>query len=156
MYQAEVKRYIIEHLFPPAGGWKVVVDLDGMEKGKGGKHSAEKQVRAAACVAWFREHGVKVMKDLEFGRRDIVARHHQHGTVLVEAEGKSSRQPEQALYSALGQAVLQMVGTAGLTFAIAAPDNEVWEEQLLKVPKTVRDLLKLRLYLASHRGVREV
>ena len=131
-----------------------MVDLDGL--GKGGNQPAEKQARAAACVTWFQEHGVKVMKDREFGRRDIVARHHQHGTVLVEAEGKSSRQPEQALYWALGQAVLQMVGTTDLTFAIAAPDNEVWEKQLLKVPRTVRDLLKLRLYLASPKGVREV
>lgn len=157
MYQPEVKRYVVEYLFPRVHGWNVVVDLDGMEMGKGGGQCSEKQERAAACVSWFREHGVEIGWDKQFGRRDIVARHPQHGTVLVEVEGESSRQREQALYSALGQAVLQMLGaTANLSFAIAVPDSEKWEDQLRKVPQPVRNLLNLRLYLASPTGVREM
>jgi hypothetical protein len=73
MYQAEVKRCVIEFLFPPTRGWKVVVHLDPMERGVG--QSIEKQEKAAQCVMWFRAHGVEVMVDREYGKRDIVARH---------------------------------------------------------------------------------
>jgi hypothetical protein len=155
MYQVEVKRYAVEHLFPPSAGWRVVVDLDGMELGKGGHQAPDKQVTAATCMEWFRQHNVRVMKDEEFGRRDIVARHPDHGTVLVEVEGKGKRQPEQALYSALGQSVLQMVQfTPSVSYAIAVPDDEGWERQLRKVPRAVQERLKLRMYLVSPSGVR--
>ena len=155
MYQAEVKRYAVEHLFPPSLGWSVVVHLDPMEMGIG--QSAEKQTKAAECAAWLRQHGVKVMEDHEFGRRDIVARHPERGTVLVEVEGESSRQREQALYSALGQAVLQMTEfKPNESYAIAVPDSADWERQLRKVPKAARDRLALRLYMVSEISYREV
>jgi hypothetical protein len=30
MYQLEVKRYLIELMFNPSDGWKVIVDIDAM------------------------------------------------------------------------------------------------------------------------------
>jgi hypothetical protein len=77
-----------------------------------------------SCAAWLRDHGVKVGEHREFGRRDIVARHPERGTVLVEVEGKSSKQKEQGLYSALGQTVLQMTEfKPNESYAIAVPDS---------------------------------
>ena len=34
MYQLEVKRYLVEHQFPPTDGWEVTVDVDAMERAR--------------------------------------------------------------------------------------------------------------------------
>jgi len=93
----------------------------------------------------------------KFGRADVVAEHPTHGTVVVEVEGESSRQREQAMYSALGQLVLLMHDLEDSTsYAIAVPDSPDWERQLAKVPSAVAQKLRLRLYLVSESGTREV
>lgn len=155
MYQLEVKRWLVEHYFPPKCGWKVTVDVDAMERAKGGTHAADKRERAAAAETALRELGVTVGAHPEFGRADVVAEHADKGTFVVEVEGRSSRQKEQALYSALGQLVLQMQGS-NYQFVLAVPDDGYWERQLRKVPDHARNVLGLSCVLVSQHGVRDI
>ena len=57
MYQLEVKRFLDEHEFCPADGWQVTVHVDGMERAKGGSHSADKQVRVCCAEDWASKRG---------------------------------------------------------------------------------------------------
>jgi hypothetical protein len=59
------------------------------------------------------------------------------------------------VYSALGQLVLQMQGGKH-SFAIAVPDEPLWEKQVRKIPVHVRRILSLSCLLVSERGVRGV
>jgi hypothetical protein len=98
---------------------------------------------------------VKIVAHPLFGRADLVAAKEGFGTFVVEVEGKSSRQKEQAMYSAIGQIVLSMKESrSDLHYAVATPDNSEWERQLLKVPEAVKQTLKLHLLLVSQEGVR--
>lgn len=155
MYQLEVKQWLVAWRFPPSDGWSVWVDVDAMERAKGGKHPPDKRERAQIAEARLRSSGVQIGAHPQFGRADVVAEHPQHGLWLIEAEGQSSRQREQAVYSALGQLVLQMGGQA-LNFALAAPDDPVWERQLRKVPSHARAALRLHCWLVSPLGVTEI
>ena len=155
MYQLEVKRWPVEHRFNPSAGWKVLVDIDAMERARGGSHPAGKEERAAIAEARLLELGAQIGAHPQFGRADLVAHHAIHGALVVEVEGTSSRQPEQAMYSALGQVVLLMRG--GLEkFALAVPDEPRWERQLLKIPSHVKQVVGLSCLLVSEGGVREV
>ena len=50
-------------------------------------------------------------------------------TVVIEVEGESSRQKEQAVYSAFGQIVLLMRPDTNVRYGIAVPDTPSWEGQ---------------------------
>jgi thiamine pyrophosphate-dependent acetolactate synthase large subunit-like protein len=155
MYQLEVKRWLVSHKFPAEAGWDVTVDIDSMERGKDGQQRADKQSIAAECENWLRSHKVKIQADSVYGRAYMVARKESVGTVVVEVEGDSSRQKEQAMYSALGQIVLSMGDPSReITYALAVPDDEKWAAQLRKVPNRIRALLNLQLWLVSESGVR--
>lgn len=157
MYQLEVKRWLVAHRFPPAEGWNITVDIDAMERGNGGNHPAGKREIAAECEEWLRREGAKIVAHELYGRADLVAAKARAGTFVVEVEGDSSRQREQAMYSALGQLLLSMRDTSPeITYALAVPDSEVWERQLSKVPHRVKELLGLRLLLVSCSGVRDL
>ncbi|MBX9947070.1 MAG: hypothetical protein K2Y40_23560 [Reyranella sp.] len=153
MYQLEVKRWLIEYRFPPTEGWRVLVDIDAMERGKGGAHPPDKSARAAIAEAALVAIGARIGAHAYYGRADVVAEHEQHGIYIVEVEGSSSRQKEQALYSALGQLVLQMKG-AEVSYILAVPDDGSWERQLLKVPSYAQKQMSLALVLVSEKGVR--
>lgn len=100
---------------------------------------------------------MKILTRPVYGRADLVACKVGIGTFVVEVEGDSSRQKEQAMYSALGQIVLSMKAPAPeTTYALAVPDEERWVAQLEKVPGRIRELLNLRLWLVSENGVRNV
>jgi len=157
MYQLQVKRWLIALRFHPRDGWKVTVDIDAMERGNGGQHPPEKKAIAAECEAWLREQGVKIVAHPLYGRADLVAEHDQHGTYVIEVEGKSSRQREQAMYSAVGQIVLSMGSPApAIRYAVAVPDDDRWEKQLKKIPARVLSLLNLELFLVSESSVRSI
>lgn len=157
MYQLEVKRWLVFHKFPVSDGWDVTMDIDSMERGEKGKHPPDKREIAAACEAWLRVHGVKIVAHQIYGRADLVAAKEQNGTFVVEVEGDSSRQKEQAMYSALGQVVLSMGDPSPeITYGLAVPDSEQWERQLRKVPVRIRELLRLQLWLVSEAGARSV
>jgi hypothetical protein len=155
MYQIEVKRQLVACKFLPSTGWSVTVDLDTMERGIGGQHPQGKRAIAEQCERWFEAQGVKLGVHPSYKRADLVAEHQGKGTFVVEVEGESSRQREQALYSALGQTLLAMTRfEEGLQYGVAVPDLPTWERQLLKVPIQVCQRLNLRLLLVSRNGVR--
>jgi hypothetical protein len=157
MYQLEVKRWLVFHKFPVTDGWDVIMDIDAMERGERGQHPPDKRKIAAECESWLRTQGVNIVAHPLYGRADLVAMKEQEGTFVVEVEGDSSRQREQAMYSALGQVVLSMGdGSSEITYALAVPDSEQWERQLRKVPARIRELLRLQLWLVSEADIRSV
>lgn len=153
MYQLKVKQWLVAYRFPPSKGWRVRVDIDAMERAKGGQHKPGKAERARVAEVALLSMGVTIGAHPEFGRADIVAEHPKHGLFVVEVEGNSSRQKEQAVYSALGQLVLQMQGTKH-GFVLAVPDEPSWEKQLLKIPLHARETLGLSCVLVSEHEVR--
>jgi hypothetical protein len=157
MYQLEVKRWLVFHKFPAVDGWDVTMDIDAMERGEKGQHPPGKREIAAACEAWLHSEGVKIVAHPLYGRADLVAAKESEGTSVVEVEGDSSRQKEQAMYSALGQIMLSRRDPSPqITYALAVPDSERWERQMRKVPAWICELLRLRLWLVSKAGVRSV
>jgi hypothetical protein len=97
---------------------------------------------------------VKIVAHPLYGRADLVAAKEGVGTLVVEIEGDSSRQKEQAMYSALGQVILSMGDPSPqITYALAVPDSEQWERQLKKVPNQIRELLRIKRWLVSQTGV---
>jgi hypothetical protein len=157
MYQLEVKRWLVAYFFPVAEGWDVTVDIDAMERGDAGEHPPEKKATVARCEAWLRQQGVKIVAHPVYGRADLVATREGFGTFVIEVEGDSSRQKEQAMYSALGQIILSMDEVSPtIKYGLAVPDTAQWEAQLNKIPDRVRDVLNLRLLLVSEAGVREI
>jgi hypothetical protein len=148
MFQVEVKRWLVNYRFPPSAGWKVTVDIDAMERANGGKHTEGKAERAREAEVALIALGAEIGKHPRFGIADVVAEHQEHGLWLVEVEGQSSRQKEQAIYSALGQLVLQMKGEP-FHCAVAVPHEPSWEKQLAKVPGHARQLLGPSLILVS-------
>ena len=154
MYQLEVKRWLVTYRFPPSEGWSVRVDVDAMERAKGGQHKPEKGERARIAEAALLSMGATIGAHPKFGRADIVAEHPKNGLFIVEVEGTSSRQKEQAVYSALGQLVLQMQGQKH-GFMLAVPDEASWEKQIRKIPGHARATLGLSCVLVSEHGARE-
>src|SRR6266478_760144 len=108
MYQIQVKRHLVEYLFLPSEGWTVTVHLDAMERGIGGQHPEGKREIAAECEEWLVSAGVILGRHPLYGLADLVAIHPTRGTFVLEVEGLSARQPEQAMYSALGQILTVM------------------------------------------------
>lgn len=157
MYQLEIKFYLIHHLFPPSEGWNVLVDIDAMERAKGNQHPDDKKEKVERAESALVDMGVRIGVHKQHGRVDVVASHPDNGIYIVEVEGKSSKQKEQAMYSALGQTVLMMGNSVNdVTYGIAVPDIPMWERQLQKIPARVRNLLNLKCYLVSSGGVREI
>jgi len=157
MYQVELKRALVERLFPAAKGWKVTVDLDAMEMGKGPQNPQRKRLVAKKARRWLEREGVRLEPHKRFGRADLVAEHPRRGAVVLEVEGDSSRQQEQALYSALGQLVLSIQGSGGkIRYGLAVPNTAPWRRHLAKIPGVVRKRLRLELMLVSRRSVQIV
>lgn len=154
MHQIAVKRHLIEQRFHPNSGWQVTVDLDVMELGKGVQNAEEKRRTAEHHRKWMQDNGVTVHIHKTGRRTDILASHHIHGIYVIECEGDTSKQREQALYSALGQILLQMDDLTR-RFAIAFPDSEAWTKQVLKLPKAVRDALRLTVFMVATNHVKE-
>ena len=154
VYQLEVKRWLVTYRFPPNEGWSVRVDVDAMERAKGGQHKPEKAERARIAEAALLNMGATIGAHPQFGRADIVAVHPKNGLFIVEVEGASSRQKEQAVYSALGQLVLQMQGQK-YGFMLAVPDEASWEKQIQKIPGYARATLGLSCVLVSEHRARE-
>ena len=156
MYEIEVKRYLVEHQFPPSQGWIVAIHLDAMEHAKGGQHPADKSERARRAMEWLATAGVRIGTDPEFGQADLVARKPGTATTVVEVKGDAARQKEQALYAAFGQAVLSMREDASVRYGLAVPDDPSWERQVQKIPAHIRSILSLTLWLVGEAGVREL
>lgn len=146
---------MVFYKFPVAEGWDVTIDIDSMERDEKGRHAPDKRAIARECETWLRAQGVKIVAHPLYGRADLVATKEGVGTLVVEVEGDSTKQREQAMYSALGQVVLSMGDPSSeITYGLAVPDSEHWERQLKKVPIRIRELLSLELWLVSKAGVR--
>lgn len=157
MYQIEVKRHLIEKRFHPENGWKVTVDIDAMEMGKGNLNPQEKREIALQNRKWLENAGVIIGPHPEYGRVDIIAEHDKNGKFVIEVEGETQRQKEQSMYSALGQTIIMMKEQhQNITYGIAVPDEKDWITQINKIPKHICTLLNLRLYLVSEHKVREL
>lgn len=157
MFQLEVKRWLVTYEFSPRDGWAVTIDIDAMERAKGGQHPPGKQEIAAEAEAVLREAGAKIVAHPLHGRADLVAERSGSPTYVVEVEGRSSRQREQAMYSALGQLLVSMRGfDSNIRYALAVPDTEDWVRQVQKIPARVKQLLNLEVFLVSTSGVRRV
>ena len=100
IYQLEVKRSLTAFCFPVAEGWDVTVDIALMERGENGQHLPEKTGIARECETWPRECGVQIVRHAVYGRPDLVASKAGFGTFVIEVEEDSSKQMEQAMYSA--------------------------------------------------------
>jgi len=157
MYQIAVKRYLIEYQFPIRDGWQVTVDLDAMELGKGDQNPPGKRRIAEQHHQWLKEQGVMIGSHQKYGRADVVACKQGLGTYIIEVEGDSSKQREQAIYSALGQTIFLMNEIPDtVRYGLAVPDSPKWEAQLQKIPERVREVLGLELFLVAATGVREL
>lgn len=157
MYQLEVKAALVAARFPKSDGWRVTVDIDAMERAKGGVHPEGQRERAQIAERRLLELGVTIGAHTRFGRADVVAEDTQGRTVVVEVEGDSSKQLEQAMYSALGQTLLVMRDFSdSISYGIAVPDREDWVRQLRKVPTVAAARLKLQLLAVSPNAVREI
>lgn len=154
MYQLEVKALLVSGLFNPEDGWEVSVDVDGMERACGGRHPEGKMEATQGALRSLKCMGASIGADEEYGRADIVARHPDKGTYVIECEGDTSRQREQSMYSALGQILLSMNNESRLVrYALALPDDPKWEKQVLKIPSRLYSALGLEVYMVSRTGV---
>jgi hypothetical protein len=157
VYQIEVKVGLVRYLFQPTAGWRVTVDVDAMERGKGGTHPRGKRKIAAAALKQLLAFGAVRGPHKLYGRVDVIAEHDAHGLRLIEVEGDSSRQREQAMYSALGQLLLTMKPKgADVRYGLAVPDTRQWWHQLLKIPTEVRTRLQLELYVVGQNGATSI
>lgn len=156
MYQLEVKYNLVRYQFPPSEGWKVTVDIDAMERAKGTQQKADKKEKVEKAELSLIKLGAKIGSHKMYGRVDVYAWHPTKGTYLIEVEGQSSKQKEQAMYSAIGQTILMMTSDNNNTYAVAVPDTTEWEKRILKIPKRVKTLLTLKCFMVSKDGVREI
>lgn len=150
LYQLEVKLGLARGAFPIAEGWRLTMHIDPMEEGKGGKHPPGKVERVNAALRELRELGVVIGTHIQFGKVDVVAEHEQGALRLIEVEGESGRQRDQALYSSLGQLLLSMkLWGDYVGYGIAVPDTREWRHQVRKIPTDLTKRLHLWRYLVG-------
>ena len=84
---------------------------------------------------------------------DFVAEQASSHRHLIEVEGDSSRQKDQALYSCLSQLVMVMKSWGEWDhYGIAVPGTPGWQRQLARIPREVRERLSIDLYVAPPSG----
>lgn len=157
MYQLEVKYNLVRYQFLPSEGWDVTVDIDAMERAKGPQHKPDKKAKVSKAEAGLIDLGVHIGAHKQHGRVDVSASHPDRGNFFIEVEGESSKQKEQAMYSAIGQSILMMGSHSnGDTYGLAVPDTPEWESQISKIPNRIKSLLNLKCFMVSPSGVREI
>ncbi len=121
--------------------------IDPMEKATGGKHPPGKVKRVNAALRELRELGVVIGTHKQFGPVDVAAEHERGALRLIEVEGESGRQKEQALYSSLGQLLLSMkLWSDDVGYGVAVPDTREWVRQVQKIPTELTKRLHLWRY----------
>jgi len=147
LYQVEVKLGLAKFPFQASTGWRLTMHIDPMERGLGGRHPRGKVKRANEALRELRRLGVVIGTHKLYGPVDVVAEHPRKGTRLIEVEGESGRQREQALYSSLGQLLLSMkIWSDDMAYGIAVPDTREWWRQLQKIPLELTKRLRLWRY----------
>jgi len=144
LYQLEVKLGLARFPFQASAGWPLTMHVDPMERGVGGRHPKGKAKRANEALRQLRRLGVIIGTHKLFGPVDVVTEHPREGTRLIEVEGESGRQREQALYSSLGQLLLSIkIWNNDMAYGIAVPDTREWWQQLQKIPLELTKRLHL-------------
>ena len=67
MYQIEVKRSLVAHRIRPADGWAVTVDIDAMERCRGGSHPADKLERVRQAETDLIAFGARIGAHPKYG-----------------------------------------------------------------------------------------
>jgi len=148
LYQLEVKLGLVKFVFQQTARWRVTIHVDPMEMGRGGRHPPGKVERANEALRQLRALGVTIGTHKLFGKVDVVAEHEDGALRLVEVEGESGRQRDQALYSSLGQLLLSMkMWGDDVAYGIAVPDTRDWVKQLRKIPDELTERIRLWRYL---------
>jgi len=157
LYQLEVKLGLARVAFPPGSGWQLTMHIDPMERGVGGKHTPGKMKRVNAALRELRKLGVIIGTHKQFGPVDVIADHEKGGLRLIEVEGESGKQREQALYSSLGQLLLSMkLWSDDVGYGIAVPDTREWVRQVRKIPTDLTKRLHLSRYLVGLNSVTRI
>src|SRR5207253_10206916 len=97
LYQLEIKLGLAKFAFPKTAGWTITMHVDPMEICRGGTHSRGKVGRTRTALKDLRALGVTVGTHKLSGRVDVVAEHRDGALRLVEVEGESATQREQAM-----------------------------------------------------------
>lgn len=152
MYQCEVKRALVEQRFPPQDGWRVTINFDVQEKGKGHAPDPAKQAAFAGVEACLKGLAVTMGGHPDYPKADFVAERDGERWV-IEVEGHSKGQDGDKVYSALGQLLTRMRKDRPARYAIAV--HEKLKGTALKVPPHVRKRLDLTLFVVSPTDLKE-
>ena len=108
----------------------------------------ERDVIAPAFRAWLEADGWKTETETEFV--DVVARRGNE-TIYAEAKGRTKSRPGAGLDTLYGQLLRRMpaeeVGDTNTRFTVVIPAGA--EAAALRVPRRVRDLLRIDVYAVS-------
>jgi hypothetical protein len=96
MYKLEVKRWLVEHKFPPKDGWEVRVEIDAMERAIGDQHKPDKKAHVKVAEDALISMQVTIESNTKYGP-DILARHPQYGSYIGEVVGNSSKKKSKQL-----------------------------------------------------------
>src|SRR3954464_866360 len=111
----------------------------------------ERDVVVPAFRRWLESHGWET--ETETGFVDVVA-HRGNETVYAEVKGRTKSRPGAGLDTLYGQLLRRMPAEEDLNarFAVVIPTGVRVEAAALRVPKRVRDLLRIDVYTVSDDG----
>src|SRR3954463_12609870 len=111
----------------------------------------ERDVVVPAFCRWLEAQGWETKVETEFV--DVVA-HRGNETIYAEVKGRTKSRPGAGLDTLYGQLLRRMpaeeVGDANTRFAVVIPAGA--EAAALRVPRRVRDLLRIDIYAVSDDG----
>ena len=111
----------------------------------------ERDVGVPAFRRWLEDQGWET--ETETGFVDVVA-HRDNETIYAEVKGRTKSRPGAGLDTLYGQLLRRMpveeAGDPTTRFAIVIPTGA--EAAALRVPKRVRDLLRIDIYVVSDDG----
>jgi hypothetical protein len=111
----------------------------------------ERDLVVPAFRRWLEAQGWETETEAEFV--DLVARRGNE-TIYAEAKGRTKSRPGAGLDSLYGQLLRRMpadeVGDPNVRFAVVVPTGA--EAAALRVPRRVRDLLRIDVYAVSDDG----
>lgn len=148
-YQIEIKKYLVNHKRKHKLWKDIIVDIDAEEVGK---DDSLKKSQSDECVLHLNAFkGVNEYRT-DIKATDILTKKNYY----IEVEGFSSKQQEQAFYSALSQIILRMKNKSDNIYGIAVPNTESWIKQVSKISKYIRSILNIHLFLVDKKDVIEV
>ena len=111
----------------------------------------ERDVVVPAFCRWLEDQGWETETEAEYV--DVVARRGNE-TIYAEVKGRTKRSPGAGLDTLYGQLLRRMpaeeVGNPNTRFAVVIPTGA--EAAALRVPRRVRDVLRIDVYAVSDDG----